>query len=223
MNSVQSNARCSSLRGDLPQEIPILAASGLPVALLSRLTSPHAISKTIVACMTQWRNTFGSCFLTQFKATEERTEKWLRNLVLPDETRALYLIIDEANEVFGHVGVKNLQANCPEIDNLIRGRRGSDPELMRLAEAALLNAIFKNSRIDSVCLHVFSRNFIAISLHKSLGFEISDKQPLFKKVLGDEFCYVINPDEGEPATFHYLKMRVDRIRFRAAAHDLYGH
>lgn len=222
MNSFQSDARCSSLRDDLDQEIPILAASGLTVARLSRLTSPHAISEKIVACITQWRNTFGSFFLTQFKATEERTEKWLRNVILPDETRALYLIMDETKEVFGHVGVKHLKSNCPEIDNLVRGRMGSNPELIRLAEAALLNAIFKNGCIDSVCLHVFSRNFIAISLHKSLGFEISDQKPLFKKVLGDETCYVINPNAGERATFDYLKMKVDRTRFRAAAYDLYG-
>ena len=210
--------RCFSVQNvvHLENEIPIFNSSKTIVGSLRRVSSADDVNSELVECMTKWRNQFRSFFLTQFDATEERTEKWLKNTLVPDKTRGMYLIRNTADVLLGHLGVRRLDTACPELDNMIRGRGGGDPQIMRFAEIALITSIFQCPRAEAVSLQVFSRNWIPISLHQSLGFQITEKKELFKQTLGDEVHYTAESDAGAKAGFDYLTMTVKRAEFAQA-------
>jgi len=206
---------------ELPDKIPILDQASAQVGHLKRLVSLNDISDELVTCMVDWRNKFGSFFITQFNATQARTEKWLKEVIIPDKTRAMYLIEDNAGNWFGHVGVKHLNTNCPELDNMIRGRSGMNPQAMLLAEVALLSAIFENASVNAVCLEVFSRNLIALSLHQSIGFEICNSRLVVGRVYNNEVHYTSAPQNGESEGLKMLSMRVTRIGFQSTLSSMY--
>ena len=62
---------------------------GLPPSALLRVvaTRPDRINPRDVRDLTAWRNRFVSSFLTEFTATEARTEKWLTEIVGPSEPK----------------------------------------------------------------------------------------------------------------------------------------
>jgi len=198
----------------LENEIPILNSSGIKVGSLRLIVVADDISSEIVECMTKWRNQGGVFFLTQFHATKERTEKWLTETLLPDRTRGMYLIQDCAGALIGHLGVRRLDTSCPELDNMLRGRSSGDPQIMRFAEIALISSIFKCPRATAINLKVLSRNWIAITLHHSLGFQITGRDELFTQIVRDEVHYVTTPNAGEKANFEYLTMTVTPTEFK---------
>lgn len=194
-------------------EFAILNGDGATIGRLQQITAMEAADPTVVEDLTVWRNRNRRFFLTQFEATPKRTLQWLRDSVLPDVTRVMYLICDVAGTAVGHLGVRKLDRDAPELDNMIRGRAGGDPQLMFWAEVALIAWIFARPGTTAICLHVFSNNWIPIGIHQSIGFQAAGMRPLSKKQVGAEVHYLVESAEGEPQRFGHLRMTLDRSAF----------
>ncbi|MBU2488764.1 MAG: hypothetical protein KKA60_05175 [Proteobacteria bacterium] len=80
----------------------------------------------ILAKMTKWRNMATKSFLTQFIGPEPRIQAWLKNTVIPDPARMLFLI-HTGTRLVGQHGFLDLSGNSAELDNLIRGEMGGIP------------------------------------------------------------------------------------------------
>lgn len=193
--------------------IPITNRDNQIVGNLRLITASEAALPDVVACMTDWRNANRQFFLTQFTATPARTARWLSGVILSDKTRSMYLVEDAEGRAIGQVGVKCLGTECPELDNMIRGRPGGDPQLMFFAELAVLRFLFANRSVRSVCLWVFSRNWIPIGIHQSIGFRPERLEPLFRVEHGDEVQLISGGPDGKPEKFDYLRMEIDRLTF----------
>ena len=79
-------------RGSVALTIPVgqpLVASLRPVA-----TRAEAIDAADVRVLSEWRNRFVGAFLTEFEANNERTARWLREGVGPDDSRILFMLDD---------------------------------------------------------------------------------------------------------------------------------
>lgn len=98
---------------------------GLPVEAVLRPvgTVTGRLNANDVSLLTEWRNRFVNSFLTQFKATESRTEKWLTEVVGPDPTRILFMLDDARGQTAGYLGVAFIDWKelTGEADAFVRG------------------------------------------------------------------------------------------------------
>jgi len=69
------------------------------------VTRPGRIPASDVRKLTKWRNRFVDAFLTEFVATEARTQRFLSETVGPDEGRILFMIDDHEGRTVGQLGL----------------------------------------------------------------------------------------------------------------------
>lgn len=138
-----------------------------------------------------WRKTFMRFFLTQFNASKESTANYLKNTSIAESNRVFFAIYVE-RKLIGHIGLSNITARKAELDNIIRGVSGGNPDVMYFAEKTLLSWAFQTINIQSVNAQVMSKNFMALSLHERLGFKLKERHFLRKftreKSLSLEIC-----------------------------------
>jgi hypothetical protein len=202
------------MREKLPSQIAIRNASGATIGQILRLATEHSEDDSVTQRLSDWRNRFGSYFMTQFESTPERTRTWLHDTVLPDSSRGFFFVQNSESTIVGHIGVLDITSPHPELDNMIRGDSQGDPQLMRWAEAGLIKSLFTASDIDEVKLRVFSSNWIPISIHQSIGFRINRRSTVTRLTnLGGEVQYLLDSSEGQPQTYKCLHMSLSRNDF----------
>lgn len=194
--------------------LPILDGVGNPIGWLDSVTADDLADTSLIADLTSWRNANRRFFLTQFEANEERTYKWLQQTVVGDPSRILFIIKTDTDLPVGHLGVLRLDTNSPELDNMIRGRSGGDLQLMLYAEVAVITWCFRNPLVHSICLNVFSNNWLPIGVHRSIGFEPGEIRKLSKLTEGGQVTLLVESDEGEQQRFGLLRMSLKKENFR---------
>jgi len=125
-----------------------------------------------VRLLTEWRNRFVSSFLTEFEATEERTETWLREVVGPDRTRFLFMLDDVHGRTIGYLGLAFIdwQERTGEADAIVRGVE-TQPGIMTKALLALLRWAHRELGLTNA-LHVRVRSDNpAVNFYLKLGAE----------------------------------------------------
>lgn len=201
--------------GEPGRQILVRNAEGHAIGALTPVTGREAEDTAVCAALTRWRRMFRQYFLTQFEPTAERTRDWLLNVVLPDDSRLLFLIRDENHNPVGNFGICGIGPGVGELDNLIRGQKGGDAKLVYYSELALLDWMYRELQTERVCLHVFSSNAKTLLLHTSVGFEQTQRQPLARITDGAETRYVPWGAAGEPAGFDLVRMELGRDAFRS--------
>ena len=168
-----------------------------------------------IAAIADWRGRAMRMFLTQFESTIERTTQYLKNLAIEQTSRIFFMLQDTGGSLVGHVGLANVTQTHAELDNLMRGKRGGPPDLMRFAEYEILKWGFGVLGIESFHLRILSYNFLAMNIHESLGFVMTEEVPLFRKK--DDGQTTLEPCSLEETnvTFTCNVMRLDRDTFRA--------
>jgi len=187
--------------------IDIVNEKNNAIGYLSPIMKQNLNNKEIIKLLTKWRNNSTKYFLTQFKATYNRTKSWLQKILNSNNT-LLFLILTSEKKIIGQIGIYNINENDVEIGNLIRGEIGGDKNLIYFAEITLIKWIFNNLHIKSIYLYVFSNNIIPIMLHKKVGFVIIEKKDLYKKIINNEIILSYNDKSGEKVNFKYLKMQL---------------
>lgn len=194
-------------------KLPIFDSEGHCLGTLECVDRVLVKDPIVIAELTDWRARYMRYFLTQFVATSERTERWLKQVVLPSNDRMLFLICSEEGKPVGNFGVCNIGFVQGELDNLIRGRKGGHPKLVFYSEVAMLSWMFGPLSLKTANLHVFSSNIKTIQLHSSVGFTISSSQRLHRLEGNDEVYFLVNSDKGELASFSYLEMTITKDIF----------
>jgi GNAT superfamily N-acetyltransferase len=157
----------------------VLPVGDPPIALLRPVvTSVGSLDSEDVSHLTEWRNRFRSAFLHEFEASTERTARWLRTVVGPDDSRLLFMIDDPGGRTFGYVGLAFIdwKLGYGEADSVVRGRDAPPGtmvqvvvELRRWARAQLgLRTLGVRVRSDNP----------ALSFYRRVGFEEVRRTPL---------------------------------------------
>lgn len=196
--------------------ISIIKDEGSLIGKLVPINTKLANDNSIINNLRKWREKYMKYFLTQFVPTNERTQLWLNNSVLLDDTRILFLIQDEEDKTIGNFGICNIREKEAELDNLIRGEKGGDQKLIFYAEISLMHWIYKNLGIEDIYLHVFSNNPRTINLHRSVGFEISKIYPLVKSETSQQVQYNVNLNQSfseHDDELGLVKMIIDKKYF----------
>ncbi len=135
-----------------------------------------------------WRKVFMRFFLTQFDVSAVSTRGYLQRFSITQSNRILFAIYVDRN-LIGHIGLCDVDKDQAELDNLIRGKSGGHSDLMYHAERAVLTWAFDVLGVKKVSAKVMSKNFLAISLHERLGFQLIEKRPLRKVVHENHFSF----------------------------------
>lgn len=169
----------------------------------------------LAAMLCRWRQRSMKYYLTQFKATQERTLTWLQQIVALEDNRLLFLIKTEEDKTIGHIGLCNIASDDMEIDNLVRGEQGGDPKLIFYAEVAVLDWVIRVLQLKKIYLRQFTDNHMGTALHSSIGFFEDTSWKIIKSELNGEYQHEIIYDEA-PAKGErgYMRMVLDVEDYR---------
>lgn len=160
--------------------LPVADEDGNVVGNLRPITKKDGENNLIIHNLTTWRNQNMGCFLTQFHATEERTKKWLKNVVFKKSGQMLFMLYS-SDELIGHVGFKDLTNESAMLDNAIRGQRMGHPKLFVYAHLALADWLFSFAKIDRLIGYVLADNAPALMMNRQIGWTIWTKYSLEKE------------------------------------------
>ena len=172
----------------------------------------------LAAMLCRWRRIFMKYYLTQFKATPERTLIWLQQIVALEDQRLLFLITTKEDKMIGHIGLCNIASDSVELDNLVRGEQGGEPRLIFYAEVAVLDWTIRILQLKNIYLHQFTDNHLGTALHSSIGFYEDASWKIIKSESNGECQHEIIYDQA-PAKDErgYMRMVLDvedyRIKF----------
>ena len=133
-------------------------------------TVRESLRETDVIALTEWRNRYGSAFLTEFHATKERTERWLLDHVGNDETRLLFMVDDLAGDTIAYMGLAFIdwRKKSGEADAIVRGK-ATRPGFMTLALGTLLRWSRNQLGLQRLGVRVRSDN-PALEFYQKFGF-----------------------------------------------------
>jgi hypothetical protein len=144
----------------------------------------HSMANDLIVLkqLTNWRKNNATNFFTQFLPTIDRTRLWLRDVVLPDPTKILFLVEDTDGRRVGQFGLCGITTEDAELDNAIRGESGGHPQLFYFVELTIIRFCFEYLGVKRVVGNLFSNNIIALLLHKKIGFTVEKTLFLQKTV-----------------------------------------
>lgn len=133
LQSFKASARRGQPYLSLPLGVPLDGVLRPVATIAAELNSDD------VRALTEWRNRYVKSFLTEFEATEERTARWLTEVVGPDPTRILFMLDDAHGQTIGYLGLAFIdwEKRTGEADAIVRGVTGT-PGLMTNALLTLL-------------------------------------------------------------------------------------
>jgi hypothetical protein len=139
--------------------LSLLVGSPVEAVLRPVATVAGKLNGNDVRVLTEWRNRFVKSFLTEFEATEARTETWLTNVVGPDPTRILFMLDDARGQTVGYLGLAFIdwEQRIGEADAIVRGAEVA-PGVMAKALFTLLGWGYKQLALDIIGARVRSDN-----------------------------------------------------------------
>jgi RimJ/RimL family protein N-acetyltransferase len=168
-------------------------------------TQPHLITN-----ISEWRARDMKNYLIQFDSTFEKTKDYLMQKSLKETDRLLFLIVDASENFIGHLGLSKVSEISAELDNLMRGNPGGPKNFMELAEKTVIEFAFEELLVKCISLRVLSFNFLAISIHQRLGFVLSEREFLKKRIENGEVRHETATREESDVNFTCLIMNKSR-------------
>lgn len=173
--------------------------------------SMHNI-REIATLFSKWREKARKFFKTGFEPDVNRTESWLRDVVIGNPHKLLYLILVDG-KIIGHFGLTNISNRSAELDNAIRGVKGGHPDLFKYVEYVILDLAFNFLKVDSVYGNLFSNNFLATTLHKQFGFSEKYRKPLKLVTKQEGWEYVVCSPEEATERFEFSHIVLPKEEF----------
>jgi RimJ/RimL family protein N-acetyltransferase len=163
-----------------------------------------------VRALTEWRNRFVRSFLSDFVASEERTERWLTDSVGPDDSRILFMVDDLSGRTFGYMGLAFIdwETGYAEADAIVRG--GEAP---RGLQTRALHTMWRWGRtalgLTRLCTRVRSDNS-ALAFFEKAGFRELRRVPLGRRAVDDGWEWVEDPSlEAGGLELVHMELRDD--------------
>jgi RimJ/RimL family protein N-acetyltransferase len=126
--------------------------------------------KDMIAEFAAWRFESSDNFFARFPYSPESFRDYLTHHAIQPEDSLLFVLIDSARSVHGHVGLNKVHQGSGEIDAVMigQGRRGQG--LTKMSLESLMGWGGSRLGIFKYGLEVLSSNLEAIRLYRSLNF-----------------------------------------------------
>jgi len=143
-------------------------------------------SDETVSLLYNLRKKYRKMFATDFEMTEDKTRNWIKNLILGNSGRILFMIYFD-NKKIGCIGnggydVKN---NSSRLDNMMKDPLCNLPGAMTIVEKVYLKWMFDDLKLSKITGFLFSDNSRMINIHKKCGWITVDVVPI-KKIFTEE-------------------------------------
>ena len=185
---------------------------GEPTVAILRpiVTRDGAVSSDDIRALTEWRNRFVGAFLTEFVASEARTERWLVDSVGRDDCRILFMVDDSEGRTVGQMGLAyiNWETGRAEADAIVRGVEGPHGLM-----AQALETMWRWGRdvlgLSRLGVRVRSDN-LAIDFYEKLGFRERRRVPLQRHRTAEGVRWVEDPSlAGSDLCLVYMELQED--------------
>jgi perosamine synthetase len=179
----------------------------------------HVEDEVTISKLANWRNSAAHVFNDASPATNEGTSKWLREHVLLNPDRILFLVVDHHGSALGHLGLWRRSSNNFEIDNVLRGEEKAAKGVMSQALLTLLLWAQEYLNLQELPLRVLKSNTHAIEFYSRLKFVPINEIYLMWDQDGLE-RKLIETSTGEKAVDSWLVMKVDVEAHRESSHHI---
>jgi RimJ/RimL family protein N-acetyltransferase len=159
------------------------------------ISDQHELDKQLIKLLALWRKQHEHWFPAIFPVTLEGTKRWLRDKVINEPGRILFMI-KVKNQYIGHIGLYrfNSQNNSCEIDNIVRGVNRY-PGIMENAISHLMRWGQTEFGIKTFMLSTASDNKKALRLYLRLGFFEVKRLPMIRIIKSDRIEWQNAPKE----------------------------
>lgn len=146
----------------------------------------------LIDLLSKWRKENPEVSNNSFEVSNERTAKWLNEIVISDEQKIFFLIVDSRGEPVGHIGLCkiNEEMRSADIYAVLKGNKNSEKGIMTFCLRRLLEWARAELGINRFYLGTKSDNFRAIRFYERIGFVVTQTVPLERVQLKDEIKWV---------------------------------
>ena len=132
------------------------------------------------------RKKYRKMFATDFEMTEDKTRNWIKNLILGNSGRILFMIYFD-NKKIGCIGNGGYDEknNSSRLDNMMKDPLCNLPGAMTIVEKVYLKWMFDDLKLSKITGFLFSDNSRMINIHKKCGWITVDVVPI-KKIFTEE-------------------------------------
>lgn len=189
--------------------IPILDANDVTIGFLHPITADF--KTTIEGCvelLNRWRVENPTLSPSRFPISHDRTERWITEAIILNDSRILFLVQDLSGRYIGHMGFTAIcpKDNCAEIDLVVRGEKEINPGMMGYAMAALIRWGRQNLQLEDIYLAVLPYNEHGILFYQRCGFQKAGIIPLIKVDTDGEISWIRCEKASGLSEYYFLRM-----------------
>ena len=143
-------------------------------------------SDETVSLLYNLRKKYRKMFATDFEMTEDKTRNWIKNLILENSGRILFMIYFD-NKKIGCIGNGGYDEknNSSRLDNMMKDPLCNLSGAMTIVEKVYLKWMFDDLKLSKITGFLFSDNSRMINIHKKCGWITVDVVPI-KKIFTEE-------------------------------------
>ncbi|MEW5895960.1 MAG: GNAT family N-acetyltransferase [Candidatus Omnitrophota bacterium] len=162
----------------------------------------------LIKTLAIWREENSFAYCVKFKVTFDGTRNWLKNQVLDNDARILFLVIDRFGRRIGHVGLGDcMNDQCKiMVDNILRGDKTHEKGIMAEAVLELCEWARKTFLPNEIYLKVLDDNHHAVEFYKKLGFIETGKLPLVREDRGAGYFAYLDAKESQKPDRYFVNM-----------------
>lgn len=151
--------------------------------LLCPIFITELVQSSLTEKLMRWRNASIFAYPNQKLVSLESTQNWLREAVLANPNRILFMIYGQSLESLGQIGI-TWNSGIIEIDNVLRGE-DTDPGSMSASMKVLEHWISETFNVEEVSLRVLETNLIAQKFYEKLGYTATAIEPVLVTLSDD--------------------------------------
>ena len=163
---------------------------------LSPLSQYHLSNQDLVQRLSNLRNDVIHIYPNASLSTLESTQKWLKDYVIQNEERILFIVLNEHSKILGHLGIWIKEGGSFELDNVVKA---SDCKIQGLFTAAVrsLESWFNEmTNISLLSLRVLESNKHAQNFYHELGYQVISQKPMKWNLLVDGSKELVEAGKG---------------------------
>ena len=144
-------------------------------------------SDETVSLLYNLRKKYRKMFATDFEMTEDKTRNWIKNLILGNSGRILFMIYFD-NKKIGCIGNGGYDEknNSSRLDNMMKDPLCNLSGAMTIVEKVYLKWMFDDLKLSKITGFLFSDNSKMINIHKKCGWITVDVVPIKKNFTEEE-------------------------------------
>ena len=139
-------------------------------------------SDETVKLLCDWREKYRNMFATDFKISEEKTRIWIKEGVLENPEKIVFMIYVD-NKKVGIISTAEYdeKTNSAMLDTMIKDPTYNLPGLMTVVEKVYLRWMFEGLKLSKITGFLFSDNKKMMNIHKKCGWVTIDVVPVEQK------------------------------------------